>query len=76
MDFPVQIIKAYYNHGIASGTVGYITEPAQAEQIVATGQADVVLLGREMLRDFYWPLHAAKTLHADVWWPNHYLQPM
>lgn len=62
--------------GIASGAVGYITEPAQAEQIVATGQADVVLLGREMLRDPYWPLHAAKILHADVQWPNQYLRAM
>ena len=62
--------------GIASGAVGYITEPAQAERIVATGQADVVLLGREMLRDPYWPLHAAKTLHADVQWPNQYLRAM
>jgi len=60
--------------GIASGAVGYITEPAQAEQIVATGQADVVLLGREMLRDPYWPLHAAKALHADGSWPNQYLR--
>jgi 2,4-dienoyl-CoA reductase-like NADH-dependent reductase (Old Yellow Enzyme family) len=60
--------------GIASGAVGYITEPAQAEQIVATGQADAVLLGRQMLRDPYWPLHAAKALHADVPWPNQYLR--
>ncbi|MCX5870173.1 MAG: NADH:flavin oxidoreductase/NADH oxidase [Deltaproteobacteria bacterium] len=60
--------------GIASGAVGFITEPAQAEQIVATGQADVVLLGRQMLRDPYWPLHAAKALHADVPWPNQYLR--
>jgi 2,4-dienoyl-CoA reductase-like NADH-dependent reductase (Old Yellow Enzyme family) len=60
--------------GIASGAVGFITEPAQAEQIVATGQADVVLLGRQMLRDPYWPLHAAKSLHADVPWPNPYLR--
>jgi 2,4-dienoyl-CoA reductase-like NADH-dependent reductase (Old Yellow Enzyme family) len=59
---------------IASGAVGYITEAAQAEQIVATGQADAVLLGREMLRDPYWPLHAAKELHADVPWPNQYLR--
>lgn len=59
--------------GIASGAVGFITEPAQAEQIVATGQADVVLLGRRMLRDPYWPLHAAKALHVNVPWPNQYL---
>jgi 2,4-dienoyl-CoA reductase-like NADH-dependent reductase (Old Yellow Enzyme family) len=60
--------------GIATGAVGLITEPAQAEQIVATGQADVVLLGRQMLRDPYWPLHAAKELHVDVSWPNQYLR--
>ena len=51
--------------GIASGAVGVITEPAQAEQIVATGQADVVFLARQMLRDPYWPLHAAKALHVE-----------
>jgi len=60
--------------GIATGAVGFITEPVQAEQIVATGQADVVLLGRQMLRDPYWPLHAATALHADVSWPNQYLR--
>ena len=60
--------------GVASGAVGYITEAVQAEQIVATGQADVVLLGRELLRDPYWPLHAAKVLHADAPWPNQYLR--
>ena len=60
--------------GIASGAVGFITEPAQAEQIVATGQADAVLLGRQMLRDPYWPLHAAKALHVDTPWPNQYVR--
>ena len=57
---------------IATGTVGLITSPQQAEQIVATGQADVVLLAREMLRDPYWPLHAAKALKAEVAWPVQY----
>lgn len=60
--------------GIASGAVGLITEPAQAEQIVATGQADAVLLARQMLRDPYWPLHAAQALRADAPWPNQYLR--
>jgi 2,4-dienoyl-CoA reductase-like NADH-dependent reductase (Old Yellow Enzyme family) len=58
--------------GIATGTVGLITSPQQAEQIVATDQADVVLLAREMLRDPYWPLHAAKALHAEITWPVQY----
>ena len=60
--------------GLAAGTVGFITDPAQAEQIVATGQADAVLLARQMLRDPYWPLHAAKTLGVDVKWPDQYLR--
>lgn len=58
--------------GIATGAVGFITDPAQAEQIIATGQADAVLLAREMLRDPYWPLHAAKALGVDVTWPVQY----
>ncbi len=41
---------------------------------MATGQADAVLLGRQMLRDPYWPLHAAMALHAEVKWPNQYLR--
>jgi 2,4-dienoyl-CoA reductase-like NADH-dependent reductase (Old Yellow Enzyme family) len=58
--------------GIATGAVGMITQPAQAEQIIASGQADAVLLAREMLRDPYWPLHAAKALGADIPWPRQY----
>jgi 2,4-dienoyl-CoA reductase-like NADH-dependent reductase (Old Yellow Enzyme family) len=60
---------------IATGAVGFITEPFQAEQIVATGQADAVLLARELLRDPYWPLHAAQKLGAAVdYWPKQYLR--
>ncbi len=58
--------------GIATGAVGLITEPRQAEQIISSGQADVVLLAREMLRDPYWPLHAAHELGVDVKWPVQY----
>lgn len=47
---------------IATGTVGMITEPAQAEHILRTGQADLILLARELLRDPYWPLHADDDL--------------
>jgi 2,4-dienoyl-CoA reductase-like NADH-dependent reductase (Old Yellow Enzyme family) len=60
--------------GVATGAVGMITEPAQAEAIVAGGQADLVLLAREMLRDPYWPLHAARALGAEVRWPDQYLR--
>jgi len=58
--------------GIATGAVGMITEARQAEQIIASGQADLVLLAREMLRDPYWPLHAAQELGVDVEWPAQY----
>ncbi|MCU0293727.1 MAG: NADH:flavin oxidoreductase/NADH oxidase [Thermoanaerobaculaceae bacterium] len=60
--------------GLPTATVGFITQPAQAEQIVATGLADAVLLARELLRDPYWPLHAARELGVDVPWPNQYLR--
>lgn len=58
---------------IPTAAVGYITEPFQAEQIVRTGIADAVLLGRELLRNPYWPLEAAKRLRADIVWPLQYL---
>lgn len=48
--------------GLPVGAVGLITDPAQAEEIVASGRADAVLLGRELLRDPYWPLRAATAL--------------
>jgi len=60
--------------GIATGAVGMVTSPEQAEQILATGQADVVLLAREFLRSPYWPLHAARKLGASVEWPKQYLR--
>ena len=60
--------------GIATGAVGMIIDAAQAETIIRTGQADVVLLAREMLRDPYWPLHAAERLGQSVTWPEQYLR--
>jgi len=58
--------------GISTGTVGVITDPAQAETILSTGQADMVLLAREMLRDPYWPLRAAHTLGVKIKAPVQY----
>lgn len=57
---------------IATGAVGFITEPLQAEEIISSGKADAVFLARQMLRDPYWPLHAAKALGVDVPWPKQY----
>ncbi len=58
--------------GLPTGAVGLVTSPAQAEQIVATGQADAVLLGREFLREPYWPLSAARALGAEFPRPLQY----
>jgi 2,4-dienoyl-CoA reductase-like NADH-dependent reductase (Old Yellow Enzyme family) len=57
---------------IATGAVGLITEPQQAEEIISSGSADAVLLARQMLRDPYWPLHAAQALGVDLQWPVQY----
>jgi 2,4-dienoyl-CoA reductase-like NADH-dependent reductase (Old Yellow Enzyme family) len=60
--------------GVATGAVGIITTPQEAETILREGQADLVLLGRQLLRDPYWPLHAAKALGFDTQavWPPQY----
>jgi 2,4-dienoyl-CoA reductase-like NADH-dependent reductase (Old Yellow Enzyme family) len=60
--------------GMRTGAVGLITEPAQADAVVASGQADLVLLARELLRDPYWPLHAARALGTKGPWPAQYLR--
>jgi 2,4-dienoyl-CoA reductase-like NADH-dependent reductase (Old Yellow Enzyme family) len=59
---------------LAVGTVGGITAPEQADQIVGTDSADAVLIGRGFLRDPYWPLHAAAELGDEdaVEWPIQY----
>lgn len=59
---------------IPSAAVGLITSPAQADHIVRSGQADMVLLGREMLRNPYWPLAAAQALGQQTSWPPQYLR--
>jgi len=60
--------------GIATAAVGLITEPAQADEIIARGKADMVFLARQMLRDPYWPLHAAEALGETASWPVQYLR--
>ncbi|MBV8370865.1 MAG: NADH:flavin oxidoreductase/NADH oxidase [Candidatus Eremiobacteraeota bacterium] len=60
--------------GIATAAVGMIAEPADAEAIVAGGRADLVVLARELLRDPYWPLFAARALGAEAPWPSQYLR--
>jgi len=59
---------------IPTAAVGLITDPAQADAIIANGQADLVFLAREFLRDPYWPVHAAATLGEPASWPTQYLR--
>lgn len=57
---------------ITTGAVGLITTPEQAEEILATGKADLIFLARESLRNPYFPIHAANVLKEDIKWPVQY----
>jgi 2,4-dienoyl-CoA reductase-like NADH-dependent reductase (Old Yellow Enzyme family) len=59
---------------ILTGAVGMITSPIQAENILAAGQADAIIMAREFLRDPYWPLRAARELGRPMSWPVQYLR--
>jgi len=58
--------------GIPTGAVGLITEAVQANNIIQSGQADLVIMARELLRDPYFPLRAAHQLGQQVKWPVQY----
>ena len=58
--------------GIPTGAVGRITDPDQAEEIITSGAADLVLIGREMLREPYWALKAEHALDREPGWPLQY----
>src|SRR6185503_9336082 len=60
--------------GVRTGAVGLITDAEQADAIVQGGEADLVLLARQLLRDPYWPLSAARALGREVAWPPQYLR--
>lgn len=73
--YQVPLAAGVRSSGIPTGAVGLITEPKQAEEVVATGQADVVLLARAALRESAWPLRAAHELGVavdDAPWPVQY----
>lgn len=63
-----------HDAGIPTGAVGLITSPEQAEQILRSGQADLVVIGRELLRHPHWPLYAAHQLGVDMPWPGAYVR--
>lgn len=70
--YQVEFAEAIRKTGILTGAVGLITTPTQADEIIQTGEADMVIMAREMLRDPYFPLHAAHVLGHDVKWPVQY----
>ena len=70
--YQVEFAEAVRQTGILTGAVGLITTAEQADEVIQTGQADLVFMARELLRDPYFPLHAAQTLGHDVKWPSQY----
>lgn len=60
--YQVAFSESVRRAGVPTAAVGMITAPAQADEIIRSGRADLVLLGREELRDPYWPIHAAQEL--------------
>ncbi len=70
--YQVPFAESIRKAGVPSIAVGLITDASQANEIVTSGQADVVMLARELLRDPYWPLHAALALGIDIPWPDQY----
>lgn len=72
--YQVPFSEAIRKSGILTGAVGLITNPGQAESILQEDKADLILLGRELLRNPYFALHAAGELGDDVIWPVQYLR--
>jgi 2,4-dienoyl-CoA reductase-like NADH-dependent reductase (Old Yellow Enzyme family) len=73
--YQVGLSERVRSAGVLTAAVGMITEAAQAEAILAAGQADLIVMARELLRDPYFPLHAARELDfSDIHWPLQYLR--
>jgi 2,4-dienoyl-CoA reductase-like NADH-dependent reductase (Old Yellow Enzyme family) len=68
--------RVRHEAGILTSAVGLITSPTQADHIIRSGQADMVLIGREILRNPYWPMSAAQALGQTLSSPQQYLRSM
>lgn len=73
-NYQVPFAEAVRKSGIITGAVGLITSASQAEAILQEEKADLILLGRELLRNPYFPLKAAKELGDDIVWPVQYVR--
>jgi 2,4-dienoyl-CoA reductase-like NADH-dependent reductase (Old Yellow Enzyme family) len=72
--YQVPFSEAVRQTGILTAAVGLITKAAQAESILQDEKADLILFGREMLRNPFFPLNAAKDLGEDIEWPIQYIR--
>lgn len=72
--YQVPFAGALRKTGIMTGAVGLITSSNQAEEILREEKADLIMMGRELLRNPYFPLHAAKELGEEIQWPGQYLR--
>jgi len=72
--YQVPFSEAIRKTGIMTGAVGLITDPMQAETILSEGKADLIVIGRELLRNPYFPLNMAKRPEEESLWPNQYLR--
>jgi len=72
--YQVPFSEAIRQTGILTGAVGTITTATQAESILTEGKADLIFMGRELLRNPYFPLSAAREMGEDVTWPVQYLR--
>jgi 2,4-dienoyl-CoA reductase-like NADH-dependent reductase (Old Yellow Enzyme family) len=72
--YQVPFSEAIRKTGILTGTVGFINNARQAETILLEEKADLIILGRELLRNPYFPLLAARELGDDITWPLQYLR--
>ncbi len=70
--YQVSFARRIRQQGVMTGAVGMIISPQQADQIIRSGDADMVLLAREFLRQPYWPLLAAHALGREIEWPKQY----
>jgi 2,4-dienoyl-CoA reductase-like NADH-dependent reductase (Old Yellow Enzyme family) len=72
--YQVPFSEAIRKAGILTGTVGFINNARQAEAILLEDKADLIFLGKELLRNPYFPLFAARELGDDIAWPVQYLR--
>jgi len=72
--YQVPFSEAVKQTGVLTGAVGLITSAVQAETILQQGKADLIIMGRELLRNPFFPLQAAKELDDDIQWPAQYIR--